>query len=109
MDEREYERLATATLERVLDLFEDVDPDQADVEHAGDVITIDLGAAGGKVVLNTQRPARQLWLAGGRRAWHFSLDSKSQLWLDERQGGEELFAVLTTLCRNAGLDLSTGR
>lgn len=106
MEEREYERQAAAAFGRVLDLFEDVDPDQADVEHAGDVITIDLGSAG-KVILNTQRPARQLWLAGGRSAWHFSLDPTSQTWRDERRDNAELFSVLTQLCRSAGLSLST--
>lgn len=99
MDERSYEHLAADTFKRVFDLFEDVDPDDADVESAGDVIRIDL-RGGSRIVLNTQRPVRQLWLAGGQNAWHFSYDAESQHWLDDKGRGE-LFAVLRQLAKDA--------
>jgi iron donor protein CyaY len=95
MDERTYEKLATDTFRRVIDLFESVDPDDADVEPSGDVIRIDL-RNGQRIVLNTQRPARQIWLAGGQSAWHFSYDAGSATWLDDKGRGE-LFATLRTL------------
>ena len=69
MEEREFEQRAAEAWKHVLDLFEGFDPDDADVEQAGDVIRIDY-RDGSRVVLNTQRPARQLWLAGGATAWH---------------------------------------
>ncbi len=104
MDEHRYERLAKDTFERVLDLFEKVDPDDADVEPAGDVIRIDL-RGGSRIVLNTQRPARQIWLAGGQRAWHFSYDEPSSTWLDDKGRGE-LFETLRSLTQAAtGLQL----
>lgn len=105
MDERQYEERAGQALERVLDLFDEIDPDVADVERAGDVVTIDLGAPGGKVILNTQRPARQLWLAGGRQAWHFDYDAASESWRSDRDAELELFAVLGRLCGAAGVQL----
>lgn len=105
MDEREYEQKASATFDEVLDLFEDIDPDDADVEFTGDVITIEFPKKAAKVVLNTQRPARQLWLAGGRRAWHFGYDLEKAKWLDDREGTEELFDVLRGLCAASGVDL----
>ncbi len=95
MDESAYERLAAAAWKRVLDVFEDVDPEDADVDVAGDVIRIGL-RGGGRVVLNTQRPARQLWLAGGQSAWHFSYDEASARWLDDKGRGE-LFEILGRL------------
>ena len=105
MDEQEFERKAGEGFDRVIDLFEDVDPDQADVEQqSGDVVTIELPGHS-RVVLNTQRPARQLWLAGGRRAWHFSFDPDSGQWLDDRSEGAELFAVLRELCGAAGVTI----
>lgn len=104
MDEQEYERLAADTFHRVLDLFEGADPELADVEHSGDVLTIDL-AGQKRIVLNTQRPTRQLWLAGGQRAWHFSYDRASGGWMDDRGSGEELLAVLTNLATTAGVEL----
>ena len=103
MDERTYERLAADTFKRVLDLFEDVDPEDADIESAGDVIRIDL-RGGQRIVLNTQRPVRQIWLAGGQSAWHFSYDGAS--WQDDKGRGE-LFDILRAMTRDAiGLELS---
>jgi CyaY protein len=99
MDESHYEQLAADTFRRVLDLFEGVDPDDADVETTGDVVRIVL-RGGGRIVLNTQRPVRQLWLAGGQSAWHFSYDEASACWLDDKGRGE-LFEVLARLTREA--------
>lgn len=99
MDERTYETLASDTFKRVLDLFEAVDPDEADVEPSGDVIRIDL-RGGQRIVLNTQRPARQIWLAGGQTAWHFSYDAGSATWLDDKGRGE-LFQTLRVLMKQA--------
>ena len=100
MDEHEFERRAAGAFARVLDLFENIDPDDADIEHAGDVIRIDY-RGGGRVVLNTQRPARQLWLAGGSQAWHFSYDPGQEAWLDDKGRGAELYATLSTLTQGA--------
>jgi CyaY protein len=104
VDEHNYEQLAADTFKAVLDLFENVDPDDADVDAGGDVIRIDL-RGGRRIVLNTQRPVQQLWLAGGQQAWHFSYDAPNARWLDDKGRGE-LFSVLRTLAREgAGLDL----
>lgn len=104
LDEREYERRAAAAFERVLNLFGDVDPDEADLDQAGDVITVDLGPRG-KLILNTQRPARQLWLAGGTTAWHFDYDPEADRWVDARHGGAELLGTLRQLMADAGVTL----
>ena len=102
MDEHAYERLAADTFKQVLDLFQDVDPEDADVEPAGDVIRIDL-RGGQRIVINTQRPVRQHWLAGGQSAWHFSHDGER--WLDDKGRGE-LFDILRKLVHSAtGLEL----
>jgi len=98
VDEATYERLAGEAFSAVLDLFDEVDPDEAEVESAGDVIRIDF-RGGQRVVLNTQRPARQIWLAGGRQAWHFSYDHGG--WHDDKGRGE-LLATLRTLCSELG-------
>jgi CyaY protein len=106
MDEREYERLAAAAFRRIGDLFEDVDPDLADLESAGDVLRIDF-ADGRCIVLNTQRPARQLWMAGGKSAWHFDYDVASGRWLDAKDARVELFAKLAELvASHAGVQLA---
>lgn len=104
MDEHEFEACVASAWRSILDLFEDVDADDADVESAGDVIRIDC-KGGRRIVLNTQRPARQIWLAGGTAAYHFSYDAASACWLDDKGRGE-LFATLASLLREAtGIDV----
>jgi CyaY protein len=100
MDEREFEVRAAETWKQVLDVFEGIDTDDADVEQSGDVIRIDY-RGGGRVVLNTQRPVRQLWLAGGSRAWHFNFDAERGVWMDDKGRGDELFATLSSLTESA--------
>ena len=103
LEESEYEKLAREAFKRIEDLFEDVDPDDADMEPVGDVIRITF-RTGGVVVINTQRPARQIWLAGAQRAWHFSYEDDR--WLDDKGSGDDLFGTLRALTRDAiGLEL----
>lgn len=105
VDERTYESLASEAFKQILDLLDDVDPDDVDVEHAGDVVTL-LCSAGQRIVLNTQRPARQIWLAGDERAWHFSYDSVRTGWFDEKRPDQELLATISSLVRKlAGVEL----
>ena len=101
MTESEYLVLAERAFARIMDAFENVDADQADVESAGDVITITF-ANGRRVVVNTQRPALQIWLAGGQRAWHFGFDEGSGKWIDAKGTGAELFATLSSIARDTG-------
>ncbi|MCS6797872.1 MAG: iron donor protein CyaY [Myxococcota bacterium] len=110
MDESRYRELAADALRRVVDVFDDLDPDVADVDTSADVVTITLrGGAAGKIVVNTQGAVRQIWLAGRGRGWHFAYDEASGRWLDDRGTGEELFTVLRGLVRDAiGVDPSRG-
>ena len=102
MDESRYLDLAKDALERVVAAFDDVELDDADIDTAGDVVTITLKGSK-KVVLNTQRPTRQLWLAGAGRAWHFTYDEARARWLDDKGQGDELFGTLGRLCGDAGV------
>jgi CyaY protein len=108
MDEESYVDLAHTTFRRLLDVFDRVDVEDADVESAGDVITI-TWRSGRKCVINTQRPARQIWLAAGDRAWHFRWDGASGSWVDDKGSGAELFATVAEIARReAGLHLQVG-
>jgi CyaY protein len=100
LDEAHYLRLAHDVFEKLVDGFEAIDPEQAELDVAGDVVTIAF-ASGKKCIVNTQRPVRQLWLAGGQRAWHFSYDEASARWVDDRGAGDELFATVARIVRDA--------
>jgi CyaY protein len=104
MDEQVYLHLCDAVFRKIQDAFDDVDPDVAEVTAAGDVVTIAFGD-GSKCIVNTQRPVRQIWLAGGSRAWHFDYDMATGRWLADKPPHEELFATIGELVRAKGLEI----
>ena len=104
MDESRYLDLAKRTFDAVLDAFDEVDADDADIEPLGDVIKI-VYPDGMVCVINTQRPARQIWMAAEDRAWHFDWDDESQSWVDDKGTGAELLATIRRVSRDHGIPL----
>jgi CyaY protein len=105
MDESTYQELADKAFRAIGDAFEDVDTEVVDCEIAGDVVTLTL-RGGKKCIVNTQRPARQIWLAASARAWHFSWDANAGRWLDDKGRGDELFATIARIVKDeAGADV----
>lgn len=104
MDQTRYQSLAKAALRTVEDAFDDVDADEADLETAGDVITITFGN-GSRCVVNTQSPTQQIWVAGNGSGWHFAYDESRGRWLDDRGAGDELFQTITHIAAAAGVTL----
>jgi CyaY protein len=100
MDEQRFRLLADETFRRILDGFDAIDADDADLETAGNTIHITF-RGGRRCVVNTQAAARQIWLAGGQSGWHFSYDEGTRRWLHDKGSGDELFATLTRLTRDA--------
>ena len=80
MEKSRYLELVDAAYRKIGDAFEDVDGDDADLEPKGDVLTIRF-RDGSRVVVNTQGPVSQIWLAGAGRGWHFSWDEPTARWL----------------------------
>ena len=100
MDEARFRLLADQTFRRILDGFDAFDADDADVDAAGNTLQV-VFANGQRCVVNTQAPTRQIWLAGGQSAWHFSYDEASARWLHDKGTGDELFATLSKLTQEA--------
>jgi CyaY protein len=108
MDEGTYQKLADAAFRAIGNAFEDVDGDLVDCEVAGDVVTLAM-RGGRRCVINTQRPTRQIWLAANARAWHFSWDGAAARWMDDKGRGDELFATIAHVVREAtGVDVQIG-
>ncbi|MGH6610361.1 MAG: iron donor protein CyaY [Burkholderiaceae bacterium] len=97
MLESEFLELADATLDAV---ERAIDATEADIEvtRAGNVLTLEL-ANGSKVVVNSQAPMRQMWVAGKSGAFHYARDDNR--WVDTRDGSE-LFAALSKLISAQG-------
>ena len=78
MDEQLFDKIADAELTFLESKLLDIDPDDLDVELTMGVLTLTF-ADGAKLIINSHRAARQIWMAAFRQAWHFSPQ--------ERQGG----------------------
>ncbi len=97
MSESEFIGLAEATLaaiERAIDLS------AVDIEasRTGNVLTLEL-ENGSKVVINSQTPMQQMWVAGKSGAFHYT--RSGDRWIDTRDGSE-LFAALSRLISTQG-------
>ncbi|MCC7538871.1 MAG: iron donor protein CyaY [Deltaproteobacteria bacterium] len=105
LDEQEFLTLAADAWRRVLAAIDRLDPEDVDADARTDVVNITL-KDGSRLVLNTQRPVRQIWLAGGGRGWHFDWDAATERWLDAKGSGDELYATLARLVKaGSGRDL----
>jgi CyaY protein len=77
-----------------------VDGSGADIEssRAGNVLTLEL-ADGSRVIVNSQAPMQQMWVAGKSGAFHYAWRDGG--WYDTRDGSE-LFAALSRLVSAQG-------
>jgi CyaY protein len=90
-----------AAAERTLDEIEAaVEACDADIETArtGNVLTLELDD-GSKIIVNSQTPTRQLWIAAKSGGYHFEWTDGA--WRDTRDGSE-LFAALSRLVSAQG-------
>ena len=103
MDEDSFDKAARAELHAIEDAFTDIDPDDVDVSTSDGVIRLDL-RDGTKIVINSHRAARQIWMAAVATAWHFDPQPGGN-WVAPKSG-EELRTTLTRLLReHIGLEV----
>jgi len=97
MSETEFPYLAEATLAAI---ERAVDATSVDIEAArtGNVLTLELDN-GSKIVINSQAPMQQMWVAGKSGAFHYARAGNQ--WIDTRDG-TELFAALSQLISAQG-------
>jgi CyaY protein len=97
MTESEFLERAETTL-RAIEQAIDASGVDIDATRSGNVLTLELGD-GSKVVINSQAPMQQLWVAARSGAWHFA--AQDDTWIDTRDGSE-LFAALSRLISAQG-------
>ena len=104
MDEAEFDRVARDELHAIEDAFADIDPDDVEVSTSDGVLRLDL-RDGTRIVINSHRAARQIWMAAISSAWHFDPVGPAQ-WRAAKTG-EELRPTLAKLVRDRiGLGLA---
>lgn len=70
MDDVEFDRIAHDELHHLEDALSEVDPDECEVSSSDGVLKLDL-RDGTRIVINSHRAARQIWMAAISTAWHF--------------------------------------
>ena len=104
MDESSFDKVARDELRAIEDAFADIDPDDIDVSTSDGVLKLDL-RDGTKIVINSHRAARQIWMAAVASAWHFD-PATDGTWRTPKSG-EELRATLVRIVHDRiGLDIT---
>lgn len=93
MDDAEFDRIARDELRHLEDALSAIDPDDIEVNSSDGVLRLDL-RDGTRVVINSHRAARQIWMAAVASAWHF--DPAADVWRAPKTG-EELRPTLARI------------
>ncbi|MBC7453026.1 MAG: iron donor protein CyaY [Massilia sp.] len=102
MSETEFLKLADATLIAIMSALDRLnDDDLLDVEckRSGNVLEIEFIDNGSKIIVNSQAPMQQLWVAAKSGGFHYNRVGSE--WIDSRDGSE-LFAALSQLASAQG-------
>lgn len=94
MDEASFDQVARDELHALESAFADVDPDDVEITTSDGVLRLEL-RDGTRIVINSHRAARQIWMAAVASAWHFD-PSGDGTWRASKTG-EELRPTLARL------------
>jgi CyaY protein len=70
MDDASFDEVARDELHALENAFSEIDPDEVEVSTSDGVLRLDL-RDGTRIVINSHRAARQIWMAAVASAWHF--------------------------------------
>jgi CyaY protein len=96
MDDAEFDYAARDELRAIEDAFEAIDPDDVEVSTSDGVLRLDL-RDGTRIVINSHRAARQIWMAAVASAWHFDPQGNG-VWRAPKTG-EELRPTLARVVK----------
>ena len=102
MTESEFLTLADATLNAIEAALERAtDDDEVDVEcsRSGNVLEIEFIDNGSKIIVNSQAPMQEMWVAAKSGGFHYKYDNAR--WINSRDGSE-LFAALSSMVSQQG-------
>jgi CyaY protein len=107
MTESEFLRVADAVLSEIESKFErSAEVSNVDLEcsRSGNVLEIEFIDTDSKIIINTQAPMQEIWVAARSGGFHYRLSG--QQWLNTRDGSE-LYAALSDLASlQAGSQIS---
>lgn len=88
LNEAEYEEVARTTIQGIEEAIEARAPD-IEFETEDEILTLEF-PDGSRIIINKQRPLKQIWVAARSGGFHYDYDTEQRLWL--RAGGHELLA-----------------
>ncbi len=97
MGESEFLALAEATLDAIeaaLDRLNDQDLLDVECSRSGNVLEIEFIDNRSKIIVNSQAPMQELWVAAKSGGFHYKRDGAR--WVNTRDGSE-LFAALSQM------------
>lgn len=102
MSEKEFLDLAETTLntiEAAMDRLNDEDVIDVECKRSGNVLEIEFIDNGSKIIVNSQAPMQELWVAAKSGGFHYK--HVGGAWVNTRDGSE-LFAALSELASAQG-------
>lgn len=105
LGDSEYRTITSALLSRIeatLDRWLQDDVVDIDTQRTGGLLELGF-PNGSKIVINTQPPLHELWMAARQGGYHYKFSSGR--WLDTRDGGEFLAALSACASQQAGKTL----
>jgi CyaY protein len=104
MDEHSFDAASRGELRHLEDALAAVDPDDVEVSTSDGVLRLDL-RDGTRIVINSHRAARQIWMAAVSTAWHFD-PAPDGRWLAARTGDELHATIVRVVHERIGLSLA---
>jgi CyaY protein len=95
MTDSEFLALAESTLDNIESAMEQVAEDtDVDIEcsRSGNVLEIEFADNGSKIIVNSQAPMQEMWIASRTGGFHYKREGS--IWKNTRDGSE-LFAALS--------------
>lgn len=102
MSEKEFLDQAEATLnaiEQAMDRLNDEDVIDVECKRSGNVLEIEFLDNGTKIIINSQAPMKEMWVAARAGGYHYKRVEGQ--WINTRDGSE-LFAALSALAGAQG-------
>jgi CyaY protein len=104
VDDKTFDTLARDELRELEDRLADVDPDDIEVSTSDGILKLDL-RDGTKIVINSHRAARQIWMAAVASAWHFDPGGDGR-WIAAKTGDELRSTVARVVKERIGLEIA---
>ena len=107
MTDSEFLALAEATLDNIEGAFEQVaEETDVDIEcsRSGNVLQIEFADNGSKIIVNSQAPMKEMWIAARSGGFHYRrIDDR---WINTRDGSEFYQALSRMASEQAGIPLT---